>query len=205
MKKLFILLWALALVPGCTSGPSKSAETEKPKPKEPEVVTGRFAFQKLYITARGWARDAQPFRLQSLSNPDSTGRDGQSSVWRGSFASALERSVKPYVWSGSNSPDAPSRGINPGVEDSYNPNNASTQIFDIAFLKVDSDKAFDTAQKHGGDKILEKAPDTPVQYMVEWDRPNNQLVWHVTYGSETEPKLRVEVNGSTGAFIRIEK
>jgi len=205
MKKLLLVVWSLALLTSCNSGPSQSAQTEKPKPKEPEIVTGRFAFQKLYITARGWARDAEPFRLESLPNPDSNGQDGKSSVWRASFASPQERSVKPYVWSGSNSPDAPSRGMNPGTEDSYSPGNASTQVFDIAFLKVDSDKALETAQKHGGDKVLEKAPTTPVQYMVEWNRATNQLVWHVIYGSETDAKLRVAVDASSGAFIRVEK
>ncbi|HEY1265297.1 MAG TPA: hypothetical protein VGF06_17335 [Terriglobales bacterium] len=205
MKKLMLVLWALALLTACNSGPSKPAQTEKPKPKEPDLVTGRFAFQKLYITARGWARDAEGYRLESLSNPDGNGQQGKSSLWRASFASPTDRSVKPYVWSGSNSPDAPSRGINPGVEDSYNPNNSSTQVFDIAFLKVDSDKAFETAQQHGGDKLLAKAADTPVQYVCDWNRATNQLVWHVIYGSESSPMLRIAVDASSGAFIRVEK
>ena len=53
-------------------------------------------------------------------------------------------------------PDAPSRGISPGSEDNYSPTNSSTQIFDVVFLKTDSDKALEVAQKHGGDKLLAK-------------------------------------------------
>jgi len=75
------------------------------------------------------------------------------------------------------------RGVNPGIEDSYNPNNASTQAFDIAFLKVDSDKASKLPQQHGGAKILEKSPDTPIIYILEWNRVENMLLWHVIYGS----------------------
>ena len=44
---------------------------------------------------------------------------------------------------------ANARGVNPGTEDSYSASNANTQIFDMAFLKIDSDQAVETAQKHG--------------------------------------------------------
>jgi len=127
-------------------------------------------------------------------------------VWRASFASAAQRSVKPYIWSGTDAQDAPARGVSPGTEDTYSPTNSSTQIFDIAFLKVDSDKALETAQKHGGDKILEKDPDTPIVYVLDWSRPTSELVWHVIYGSSRDDaKLRVAVNATTGDFIRVEK
>ena len=80
------------------------------------------------------------------------------------------------------------RGINPGTEDNYSPTNTSTQIFDVVFLKMDSDKALEVAQKHGGDKVLAKAPDTPILYMLDWSQPTNELIWHVIYGvSRDEP------------------
>jgi hypothetical protein len=208
MKQLLMALLALALltVVGCSSQPATPAQTEKPQPKPADLETGRYAFQKLYIAARGWERDSQPFRLESQPTPDSKGKDGKSAVWRASFASPASRGVKPYVWSGTDAPDAPSRGISPGNEDSYSPTNASTQIFDIGFLKIDSDKAFETAQQHGGDKLLEKAPDTPILYVLDWNHATNVLVWHVIYGaSRDDAKLIVDVNGTTGEFIRVEK
>jgi len=208
MRKLQMAMLALAFLTmaGCSSEPSKPAQTEKPQPKAVESQTGRYAFQKLYIAARGWARDAQPFRLESQLMPDSKGKDGKSDVWRASFASAAGRGAKPYVWSGTDVPDAPSRGISPGTEDTYSPTNASTQVFDIGFLKVDSDKAFEVAQQHGGDKVLEKNPDTPILYLLDWSHATNVLIWHVIYGtSRDDAKLSVDVNGTTGEFIRVEK
>src|ERR1700722_994088 len=206
MKKLLMAMLALLTMAGCSSEPSKPAQTEKPQPKAVELQTGRYAFQKLYLAAHGWARDAQPFRLESQPAADSKGRDGKSAVWRASFASPAGRGAKPYVWSGTDAPDAPSRGISPGNEDSYSPTNSSTQVFDIGFLKVDSDKAFEVAQKHGGDKVLEKAPDTPVLYVLDWNHAGNMLIWHVIYGnSRDDAKLIVDVNGTTGDFIRTEK
>src|SRR5947208_16228631 len=62
MKKLVMLslaLLSLIMTAGCTSEPSKPAQSEKPQPKPPELLTDRSAFQKVYIAARGWARDAQ--------------------------------------------------------------------------------------------------------------------------------------------------
>jgi hypothetical protein len=206
MKKLLMAMLALILMAGCSSEPSQPAQTQKPQPKAPEYVTGRAAFQKLYIAARGWVRDAQPYRIESLSTSDSKGKDGKAAVWRAFFASAVQHGVKPYVWSGEDAPDAPSRGISPGSEDNYNPTNSSTRIFDVAFLKTDSDKAFEVAQKHGGDKLLAKAPDTPILYMVDWSTPTAELIWHVIYGANPyEAKLKVAVNANTGEFIRVEK
>jgi hypothetical protein len=202
MQKLLMPLLALALMTACSSEPAKPTESAKPQPKPPEILTGRSAFQKLYVSAHGWGPDARPYRLESMTNDDSKGADGKSAIWRAGFASAVQRGTKPYTWSGSGT----DRGVNPGTEDSYNPNNASTQVFDIAFLKIDSDKAFEVAQQHGGDKILAKSPDTPVLYILEWNHVSNELIWHVIYGeSRDNAKLKVAVNATSGDFLRIEK
>ncbi len=199
-----LMMALLALLTACTSEPSKPAEPAKPA--GPELITGRSAFQKVYIAARGWKPDAKPYRLESSATSDGNGHDGKWAVWRGSFASAMQRSVKSYTWSGSAADGAPPRGVNPGIEDSYNPSNSNTQVFDIAFLKIDSDEAFTTAQKHGGDKVLEKVPEMPVIYVCDWNHNTNELIWHVIYGASREgAKLTVSVNASTGEFIRVEK
>jgi len=206
MKRLAasVLLLGVAILTSCSSEPQKPAE--KPQPKPPEYVTGRTAFQKLYIAARGWAPDAKPFKLQSQNTADSKGHDGSSAVWRASFASVASHGLKPYVWSGTNGEDAPPRGITFGSDDSYNPNNASTQVFDIAFLKIDSDKALEIAQKHGGEKLLQKSPETPVLFVLQWEPSTNTLIWQVIYGiSREEAKLKVNINASTSDFIEVEK
>jgi hypothetical protein len=209
--KLYIGLTAavafalLALLVACSSDSDKPAET-KPEVKGPELITARSAFQKLYIAARGWNQDAKPYRIESTATSDGNGQDGKWAVWRASFASPNARSEKSYTWSGSAANGASDRGVNPGTEDSYSASNASTQIFDMAFLKIDSDQALATAQKHGGDKILEKEPDTPVIYVCDWNHNTSELIWHVIYGASREgAKLTVAVNASSGEFIRVEK
>ncbi|MHB8217228.1 MAG: hypothetical protein ACYDDS_14230 [Candidatus Sulfotelmatobacter sp.] len=194
----------LALAGACDSNTAKPES--KPQPKAPELLTGRAAFQKVFIAARNYAPDVKPFRIESTPSTDGNGHDGKSAIWRASFASAAQHGVKPFIWSGTDASDAPSRGVSPGNEDTYNPNNASTQIFDVAFLKIDSDQAFAEAQKHGGDKVLEKDPATPVIYICDWNHNTNELTWHVIYGgSREDAKLTVAINASTGAFTRVEK
>jgi hypothetical protein len=202
---VFFLTVALALLAGCNSNTAKPAEA-KPEVKVPELLTGRSAFYKVYIAARNYAADVKPFRIESTPSSESNGQDGKSTIWRSSFASANQHGAKPFFWSGSNLPDAPSRGVSFGNEDVYNPGNASTQVFDVAFLKVDTDRAYTEAQKHGGDKVLAKDPATPVLYVCDWNHNTNELTWHVIYGASRETaKLTVAVNASTGDFIRVEK
>jgi len=196
----------LSLLTACSSESNKPAEPAKPEVKGPELLTARSAFQKTYVAARSWNNDARPYRIESIATSDGNGHDGKWAVWRASFASPSQRSAKSYTWSGSAADGAPSRGINPGTEDSYSASNSSTQVWDMAFLKIDSDQAEETAQKHGGDKVLEKAPNTPVTYVCDWNHNTNELVWHVIYGATREDaKLTVSVNASTGEFIRVEK
>ncbi len=200
---VFALLFLLG---ACSDESSKPSESAKPEVKGPELITARSAFQKLYVAARGWNQDAKPYRLEATVTSDGNGHDGKWAVWRASFASAAAHSAKSYTWSGSAADGAPPRGVNPGTEDSYSPSNTSTQVFDMAFLEKDSDQAFATAQKHGGDKLLEKDPNTPVFYVCDWNHNTNELVWHVIYGASRDgAKLTVEVNASTGEFIRVEK
>jgi hypothetical protein len=200
MKKLSLAILALAFLAGCSSEPAKPAPAAKPQPqpKAPEAITGESALYKCYVPARGWAPDAQPFRVESEITGDFKGRDGKAGSWRAGFASPTQHSVKPYTWSNGE--------VSPGIEDTYSPANASTTVFNIQFLKVDTDKALEAAQKHGGDKLLEKEPDTPIRYLLDWNRQKNELTWHVIYGTDRDSaKLRVAVNASTGEFLRVEK
>jgi hypothetical protein len=199
MTKLLVAILAAALMAGCSSSePAKPAATEKSQPKAPEAITGSSAFYKCYISARGWAPDAQPYRVESEPTADSKGRDGKAGEWRAGFASPSKRATRPYTWALGD--------VSHSVEDTYSPTNSSTQIFNVQFLKVDTDKAFAIAQQHGGDKLLQKEPDTPVLYVLDWNRQMNELLWHIIYGTDRETaKLRIAVNATTGEFSKVEK
>ena len=195
MKKLFVASLAAGVMAGCSSEPSKPAATETLQPKAPETITGSGALYKCYIAARGWAPDAQPYRAESSQ---SKSKDGKAGEWRVGFASPAQQKTKSFTWTNSD--------ISHSVDDTYSPSNSSTQVFNVQFLKTDTDKAFAVAQQHGGDKLLEKEPDTPILYVLEWNRQDNALLWHVIYGTDRETaNLRVAVNATTGEFSRVEK
>jgi hypothetical protein len=199
------------LLAGCssgnkTNGGNESYPSAKPVAKQAEYETGRTAFQKLYVSARMWAADVKPFRLQSQFSADAPTGQGKSGLWRGSFASPAKRMMKLFAWSGLVGPDAPEQGISFSAEDSWNPSNTSTEVFDPGFLKVDSDAAYSVAQKHGGEKLTQKDAKQPVFFVLDWDASKSQLLWHVIYGSsQDEAKLRIAVDATSGEFVRVEK
>ena len=107
--------------------------------------------------------------------------------------------MKMFIWSGLVGPDAPEQGVTFTTEDSWNATNTSTHAFNFEFLKTDSDKAYEIAEKNGGSKLTKKDPKQPVFFVLDWDNAKNQLLWHVIYGTtQDDAKLRIAVNASTG-------
>jgi hypothetical protein len=195
------LLLAGVLLLGCDDSKPSAGKSETPAKKTAETLTGRFALQKMIPLARFWAMDAKPVQLQSTTSADSDGHDGKASYWRAVFGSAGRGKSEPFSWSGA--PDSP--GVDHGVEDTFDANNRSTQSWDLAFLKVDTDKAFEVAQEHGGKQLLEKEPKLPVMYFLGWNAQSNELTWFVIYGGSTSSaKLTVLVDASSGRFVRKE-
>jgi hypothetical protein len=209
MKRLSLLLLIVVALAACNSKPaatsSASEQPAKPAPKAAEYQTGREAFQKLYIAAHSWAPDAKPFRLESQYTPGDPANEGKAGIWRASFGSATRSSMKAYQWTGIVAPDV-EQGISHGGDDSYSATNSSTQVFDIAYLKVDSDKAFEVAQKHGGEKLTKANAKLPIFYTLDWERTKTKLIWHMAYGSSgDDSKLRVAVDATDGTFLRVER
>jgi len=211
MFKTAFLCLTLAILVSCSSEKKASTESPsqpaaKPAVKEPQYDTGRTAFQRMFVAARAWAPDVRTFRLQSQFTADAPTAEGKAGLWRASFASPSKRMMKLFVWSGLVGPDAPEQGISFSAEDSWSPSNSSTLQFDIAFLKVDSDKAYEMAQKNGGEKLTKNNPRQPVIFVLSWDANKSQLVWHVLYGENpSETKLRIAIDATSGAFLRVEK
>ncbi len=201
----------LLLIVSCSSEKKAAPETApqpatKPVVKEAQYDTGRTAFQRMYLSARLWAADAKPFRVQSQFTADAPTAEGKAGLWRASFASPSKRMMKLFVWSGLVGPDAPEQGISFSAEDSWSASNNSTVPFDIAFLKVDSDKAYEVAQKNGGEKLTRNDPKQPVIFVLSWDASKNQLVWEVAYGENPrDAKLRIAVDATSGAFLQVVK
>ena len=126
MKQVLIAIFSLVLLNGCSSNQPANTTPAQPAPKKTsDQLTGREAFQRLYITARSWSPDARPFMLQSGVTKDANGHGGKAAIWRASFASPARRMQEPFQWSGATGPDAPEPGISHGTEDTYAAGNSS--------------------------------------------------------------------------------
>ena len=205
IKKICVhaLLILAVICLGCSSEPTKAPASNTEKPATSQTETGRFALQRMLVPARGWSGDAMPVRLESTNLKGSNGHDGKANFWRALFASPARQKSEPFTWSGVATEDTP-KGVNHGVEDTYNPANRLARPFDLNFLKIDTDKAFEVAQEHGGKKLLEKDPKVNVGYLLDFDAQSSQLRWHVIYGSDSIGKLTVLVDASSGSFLRKE-
>lgn len=206
MRNLAWVVVFLAVVgmAGCGEAekPAEQPAAQKEEPK-PQYETGRAALQRLYVTARGWAADAQPYEIESQYTPGAPVEEGKAGIWRARFASPSRGTVKAFLWSGISGEGLPERGVTPSTEDAYNPRNVATQPFDVNFLKVDTEKAFEVAQEKGGAKLLKQKPDLPVAFALQFESRQNRLDWWVSYGgSRTSAELSVAVNATTGEFIR---
>jgi len=202
---------AALLIAGCSSEQPKPTSSSAPaeakkKPAETEQrLAGREAFQKLYLAARNWSPDSRPIAIESRVRKGEKA-DGTAAIWSGMFASASKQSMRSYLWSGAVGEEAPEQGISPGGMSSYSPSNSSTQVWDTAYLKIDTDEVLKVANKHGGAAILKKTPDMPVKYALEWDTSKQRLQWVVAYGTSThDTKLAVVVNAATGEFVKVQK
>src|ERR1019366_3012969 len=208
MRKIVVpCLALLCMLAGCSSGnKSESSNESHPPAKQAKTKRDPTPSQKLPLPPRLWAPDVKPFRLQSQFTVDAPTNEGKCGLWRASFASPAMRMMKLFVWSGLVGPHAPEAGVSFSAEDTWNPSNTSTPVFDFGFLKVDSDAAYSVAQKHGGEKLTQKDPKQPILFVLDWDASKNQLLWHVIYGnSQDEAKLRIAVDATSGEFVRVEK
>ena len=199
----------MSFTSGCDSpsAPEKSGQvqpTKTAKRQPTTLLSGRSAFQQLFIAARNWAPDAMPLKMESHPRKED-GQAGKASVWAATFVSPEKKSLRSFLWSGADADDAPEQGITPGNMSIFSPSNISTQPFNINFLKVDTDTSLVTANQKGGAAVLKKNPDLLMRYILFWDPIKGRLAWKVVFGvSETQAKATIVVDATTGVFIKKE-
>jgi len=204
MTMLLFLCAMMAVACGpssTTSAPAPQAAAPAPK-KEPVLYAGKSCLSQMAGLAARWQQDALPFHMESSLNAESTGHDGKSTVWHALFASARTRTYKAFACSGSQLREEPAVGVTSASDTPYAPN-VPQLMFPMFYLHTDSDEAFRLAQEKGGAKLLEKDPQQPVMYLLDWDAKNKQLLWVVVYGtSAKDAKGKVVVDAGTGKFLR---
>ena len=194
------MLWLAPLVlflSACSDAPKSATVKEPPKP--PEVLTGRQAFQRMYPQARGWAPDAQPLQIKSLSLAQVKTEKGQAGAWQVIFVSASRGKAKTYTYSAVEDGTL-HEGVFGGIEEDYTARGDSSP-FQMVAIKVDTDEAYMTAAAKSAD-YLKKNPDKPVIFLMELSRRFPDVTWRVVWGSSVGTSdYSVFVDGTTGQFL----
>jgi hypothetical protein len=208
------LIWAEAVVvffgsmlmiacSSSTTSPS-SSQTQAPAEvkKEPILNTGKACFSQMTSMAARWSPDAVPFHMESALNAESNGQGGKSTIWRGMFASPSRRTYKVFTCSGSRLKEEAPIGVTSSAEAAYGPT-VPALMFQAFYLTTDSDQAYALAQEKGGAKLLEKNPQQPVLYTLDWNPKDKALLWVVVYGTSANDSKGIGViDASTGKFLR---
>jgi hypothetical protein len=153
----------------------------------------------LYTSARAWAQDLQILRYSSINISEVPHQDGKAAAWQVVFVSQALAKSRTYTFSAYEASATLHKGIFPEAPQDWP---GSGKPFLLETLKVDTDKAWETALSHGKD-YNSKNPNTPISYTLGMDRGTDP-VWRVIWGeSAGESSFSVLVDASTGDFVQI--
>lgn len=187
------------LLISCSSEPK--TEVAKAPEKPPAPVTGRQAFQNMYVSARVWALDAQPLQLRSINLPELKSEKGRAGAWQSIFVSAQNGRQRSYSFSVIEASGNLHQGAFAGPAESWSGPSGQAAPFVIAAIKVDSDEAYATAAEHSAE-YLKKNPDKPISFLLEQTNRFPDLTWRVIWGeSVSASDYSVFVDASTGKYL----
>jgi hypothetical protein len=181
------------LLSGCSTAPEPKVEK---KPVEP--VTGLHALYAMYGKARLWAPDIKILRLSSINIAKVKSQPGKAPAWQAVFASESLGQKRAYTYSVIDASTTLREGT---FADSPGAWSNDHRAFLIAAVRADTDKAWETALKHGAD-YAKKYPDMPIFYLLELGRRVNAPMWRVVWGeSVTSSALSILVDAESGSYL----
>jgi hypothetical protein len=201
MRTFGVLLTATVLfLSGCSDAPkSQTAKKEEPK-KEPEPITGKSAFFKVYVTARSWATDAQCLSVVNIPIAEVKPQPGKYGAWRVTVISPSKLKKRSYTWSAVEAEGNLHEGVFPGPEENYTPN-STIRPFLIAALKTDTDTALKVAAEKSTE-YMKRNPDMRINYLLELGDKHPNPAWRVIWGDSVGTSGHsVFVDAVTGEYL----
>lgn len=204
MKRTYAVIACLPFfffMVGCSEETKPAAtQTEPEKPAEP--VTAQSALQKVYVTARSWAPDAQLLSMGNLDLKEVKSVGGKAGAWECTFVTERRHRARRYTYSvvavaASSLP----KGVFSGSEDTWHPA-GQTRPFFIQAVKTDAVAAYETAMKKGAD-YAKKHPDMPMKFLLEFTKELRNPAWRVVWGeSVAMSNYSIFVDATTGAYVK---
>jgi len=189
------------LLLGCSQAPQPVAKKEAEKPAEP--ISGLSAVYRMYQVARSWGgRDTQVLKMSStlLSEVPNVPR-GKAAAWEGTFVAPSKNQARSYTYSIIELLPTLHKDVFAGPEQGWSTARGTTSPFPIIAVKVDTDKAYETAIKNGGEEYDKKYPGKPITMLLEKNNKFPNPVWRIIWGESLgTSNFSIFVDASTGDF-----
>lgn len=197
MKALLFLGFALILT-GCGDEPVVSAKKDA-APAEP--ITGQSALYRMYQVARSWAPDAEVLHANSMHVTDVPDVHGKAGAWQATFVSQTKNAARVYTYSVVEAEPNLHQGVFPSQPESWNGTGSGNKPFLIAAVKIDTDKAYQTALKSVVD-AERQGPRQTISFLLEKENKFTNPSWRVIWGESAGTSgLSAYVDSSTGSYL----
>jgi hypothetical protein len=188
-----LMLPFVFILQSCGSTPAPVVEK-----KAAEPVTGLHALYAMYGKARMWAPDIKVLRLSSIDIAKVPKIPGKAPAWQAVFVSESLGQKRAYTYSVIDSSTTLREGTFPDSPTAWSSDNRGILM---AAMRSDTDKAWETALKHG-EAYAKKNPDMPISYTMEMGRQVSVPMWRVIWGeSATSSSYSVLVDADTGQYL----
>lgn len=183
---------------GCSS--TSTAPAPKKEMKPAVAVGGQSGIFFMYQAARQWNKDAQILSVENINLDSVKPEGGKYGAWRATFVSLTAKTQKVFTY-GVADEGMVRKGTYAGSESIYAPK-ARARVIPIQKVKVDTPAALETARKELK-TVIEKNPDAPIQFIMEWTNQMVNPVWRVVVGPSVSQSLgSVNVDADTGKLVK---
>jgi hypothetical protein len=174
---------------------------EKKAEAPPEPVGAQKAFFRTLPSARTWAPDVEPLRVESLAIPEVKWGEGKYGAWRITYVSAAKQRLKVYTYSVAESPGNVYKDVFSPLEERWNGPSGQTLPFRMQAFKIESDKAWAVAIEKSA-AYLAKKSNQPAQVLLEWNKRFSQPSYRIFWGNSIgTAEHSVFVDAVTGQFL----
>jgi hypothetical protein len=199
--RICFLLTLLSFVSACSDTPTQS--TAKAPPKPPEQITGRQAFQRTFPSARTWAADCQPLRIQSLILDEVKAENGKAPAWEVTYISGQLGRSRRYTWSAIEAAGNLHEGVFAAPVESWNASGQQRPLLPSALL-IDTTDAFATAVSASADYLQKPGNKPPVTFLLESTARFPDPAWRILWGSSiASAEYSVFVDATTGKLLQL--
>jgi len=165
MKRTHRIVSCLPILLFMPGAPKRPRHRAKGKPRSGRAGRGAYALQQMYITARGWAPDAQVLQMSSLDLKDVKSVDGKAGAWGCTFVTQPRHRTRPFTYSVVAVPTSGlQKGVSSGVEERLGPRPGQTVLHPGG---QDGRRGGLRHRHEEGADYAKKNPDMPVKLLLE--------------------------------------